>query len=105
TVRLGVADLAPNFELSAWRASAISRQSAAVYRRLDAVGPAPASTGLGSSLSALLFGRDDGDYYRAWGAELTRSPAGGRDGLGWRLYGEIQRAAEKNTDFSLANSF
>src|SRR5690606_10825642 len=56
--RLGVADLAPNFELAASRESAISRQRVAVYRRLDAVGPTPASLGLGSSLTALLFGRD-----------------------------------------------
>lgn len=104
TVRLGVADLAPNFELGAWRESAISRQRVAVYRRLDAVGPAPASMGLGGSLTALLFGRDDGDYYRAWGAEVTRAPAGGRDGLSWRLFGEVQRAAAKHTDFSFANS-
>ena len=104
TVRLGVADLAPNFELAASRESAISRQRLAAYRRLDAVGPAPASLGLGSSLTALLFGRDDGDYYRSWGAELTRTPAGGSDGLSWRAFGELQRSAEKQTDFSLANA-
>jgi hypothetical protein len=105
TVRVGVADLAPNFELAASRGSAVSRQRVGVYRRLDAVGPAPRSLGLGSSLTALLFGRDDGDYYRSWGAELVREPAGGSDGLSWRAFAELQRGAEKKTDFSLPNAF
>lgn len=105
TVRLGIADLAPNFELSARRESALSRHRISVYRRLDGVGPAPANLGFGSSLTALLFGRDDGDYYRAWGAEVVRQPAGGADGLSWRLFGELQRGAEKHTDFSLAHAF
>lgn len=105
TVRMGVADLAPNFEVAAWRESAFSRERVGLYRRLDAVGPAPVSLGLGGSLTALLFGRDDGDYYRAWGAEVAREPAGGGDGFAWRLFGELQRPAAKHTDFSLAHSF
>lgn len=104
TARVGVADLAPNFELAASRTSALSRQRVGIYRRLEAVGPASAPFGIGSSLSALLFGRDDGDYYRSWGVELGREPAGSLDGLTWRLFGELQRPAEKKTDFSLAGS-
>src|SRR5690606_27230736 len=104
TLRIGVADLAPNFELAASRGPAVSEHRVALYRRLDAVGPAPPTLGLGSSLSAVLFGRDDGDYYRAWGVEVGREPAGGSDGLSWRLFGEVQRGAAKHTDFSLANA-
>jgi hypothetical protein len=105
TVRVGVADLAPNFELAAHRGGARSQHRVAAYRRLEAVGPGSRRFGIGSSLSALLFGRDDGDYYRAWGAELKREPAGGPEGLSWRIFGELQRGAAQHTDFSLASSF
>ena len=104
TFRIGVADLAPNFDLVASRTSAFSVQRVAAYRRLDAVGPGPSSGSLGGSLSALLFGRDDSDYYRSWGVELTREPALGGAGLSWRLFGEMQRPAVKNTDFSVSHA-
>lgn len=105
TVRLGLADLAPNFEVAATRRTALSRQRLAVYRRLDAVGPGEGMMGFGSSLAAFFLGRDDGDYYRSWGVELTREPSRTEDGLRWRLFGELQRPAEKQTDFNLPNAF
>ena len=105
TVRMGVADLAPNFDLRVSRQTPFSRQHLAGYRRLEAAGPMPASLGFGASLSALLFGRDDGDYYRALGIEAAREPAGGSNGLSWRVFGEVQRGAERNTHVSLARAF
>ena len=104
TVRLGVADLEPNFDLRLSRQTAFSRLHLAGYRRLEAVGPMPASLGFGSSLSALLFGRDDGDYYRTLGVEAGREPAGGSTGFGWRVFAETQRRAERNTNVSLARA-
>jgi hypothetical protein len=102
TVRIGVADLAPNAELTASRAGAVSRYRLGAYRSLEAVGPASRHMGIGGSLSALLLGRDDGDYYRAWGLELAREPVAGDQGLTWRVFGELQREARKKTDFHLA---
>src|SRR5690606_20505200 len=42
TARVGVADLAPNFDLRLVRQSPFSRMHVGAYRRLDAVGPMPA---------------------------------------------------------------
>jgi hypothetical protein len=102
TVRVGVADLAPNFELAATRSGAVSRYRLGAYRSLEAVGPARRHMGIGGSLSALLLGRDDGDYYRAWGLELEREPVSSDRGVSWRVFGELQREARKKTDFHLA---
>jgi hypothetical protein len=102
TLRLGVADLEPNVELGLTRPRPRSSQRLAAYRRLETAGLGDRSLGFGASLDALLFGRDDGDYYRTLGVELTRSPVGA-DGLRWRAYAERQSAAAKNTDFSLAS--
>jgi hypothetical protein len=105
TFRLGFADLSPGAEVGLSRLSVSSRQRLAVFRRLDAVGADDRSLGLGGSLGALLFGRDDGDYYRALGAELERRPAASSDGLTWRAYFEHQSAARKHTDFSVPDLF
>jgi hypothetical protein len=105
TVRIGIADLVPNAELGVSRSGVSSRQRVALFRRLDSVGADDRSLGVGNSLSALLFGRDDGDYFRALGAEITRDPISSADGLSWRAYYEHQTRATPNTDFSLPNLF
>lgn len=93
-------------ELGVTRAGFRAEHRLAAYRRLAAVDPDPRALGLGGSLSALLLGRDDSDYYRATGAELTGAPAAAR-GLdyGWRLFAERQEGAAKATDFSLPRLF
>lgn len=101
--RIGIADLSPNVELSARRETAFSTQRLTAYRRLEAAGPVRGFPGFSSSLSAFLFGRDDAEYYRTWGAELSRQPRGSDDGLSWRLFGEVQRSAERNTNVSVPN--
>jgi len=101
TLRLGTADLEPDVVLGATREGPVSRFRVAAYRRLDAVDFPSGALGLGNSLSALLFGRDDGHYYRSLGAELTRAPAGDAAGVSWRVFAERQSAAEKSTDWSL----
>lgn len=102
TVRLGVADLEPNAELGFGRELLGQRIRLAGYRRLDAVEPDARPFGLGNSFDALVFGRDDGDYYRAWGGELTGSrAAAGALRVDWRLFAERQSPAASNTSFSL----
>ncbi len=100
TLRLGIADWQPDVQVGATRTGVASRHRLAAYRRLDAVDFAPRALGLGNSLSSLLFGRDDGHYFRSLGVELLRSPVA-EQGVSWRLFAEHQAEAEKSTDWSL----
>ena len=60
---------------------------------------------LGASISAFLFGRDEGFYYRSSGLELrSESAASAGGGLTWSLFSEQERTAEQRTTFSLANA-
>ena len=52
-------------------------------------------------MSALLFGRDEGFYYRTLGAELTGTGDDSATGS-WKLFAEHQSDARKKTNFSLA---
>lgn len=102
TVRLGLADLEPNGELGVERAGVRSVPRLAGYRRLVATDAAARPLGPGNSLSALLLGRDEGDYYRAWGAEITGRPApAARGRWSWRAFTEIQRPATVHTSWSV----
>jgi hypothetical protein len=106
TARIGIADWEPEVEIGMLRDALSSRLRTAAYRRLAAVDPATRPFGLGNSLSGLLFGQDDGDYFRALGVELTGRPAGAApQWYDWRLFAERQTAAEKNTDFSVPHLF
>ena len=99
--RLGVADLSPNGALSLDRTDGRRKIGAGVYRRLVASNDWGDPLGFSSSVSALLFGRDEGFYYRTWGAELR----GEKDyGLinSWRLFGEQQFDATAHTEFAIA---
>lgn len=76
------------------------------YRRLDAVDMASQPFSLGSSLAALLVGRDDNDYFRATGAELTlRPPSTAAQWYDLRLFAERQESVERDSDFSLPRVF
>ncbi|HJP85377.1 MAG TPA: ShlB/FhaC/HecB family hemolysin secretion/activation protein [Gemmatimonadaceae bacterium] len=101
TLRLGVADLSPNAEASIDRTDGRRTIGVGVYRRLVAANDWGDPLGFSSSLSALFFGRDEGFYYRTWGAELTGE--GGPLFTTWRLFGEQQFDATVHTDFSLAH--
>jgi hypothetical protein len=100
--RLGVADWSPNGELSLDRTDGRRNLGVGVYRRLVASNDWGDPLGFSSSVSALLFGRDEGFYYRTWGAELK----GEKDyGLinSWRLFAEHQFDATVHTEFSVAH--
>jgi hypothetical protein len=104
-VRLGLADLSPNGELQIRRSNGTVTYGLGVYRRLDVSNDWGEPLGFGASLDALLFARDDGFYYRSWGAELTRaSQRGAASQLSQRLFVERQTGASVNTQFSLANA-
>ncbi|HET9635137.1 MAG TPA: ShlB/FhaC/HecB family hemolysin secretion/activation protein [Gemmatimonadaceae bacterium] len=101
TFRIGVADWSPNAEASIDRTDGRRKIGVGVYRRLVAANDWGDPLGFSSSLSALFFGRDEGFYYRTWGAELTGE--GGPLFTTWRLFGEQQFDATVHTDFSLAH--
>ena len=100
--RIGVADWSPNGELSLDRSDGRRNVGVGVYRRLVASNDWGDPLGFSSSVSALFFGRDEGFYYRTWGAELT----GEKDyGLisSWRLFAEQHFDATVHTEFALAH--
>jgi hypothetical protein len=101
--RIGVADLQPNVELIGSRSDLRRTISVTAYNRLVSASDWGRPFGLGASISAILFGRDEGFYYRASGLELSSTPDGSTgSGLSWSLFAEHERTAVQKTDFSLA---
>jgi hypothetical protein len=101
--RIGLADLAPGFELGLTRPTTNARFRAGVYRRLAAANPEVHPLGLGNSLSSFFAQYDNGEYFRTLGAEATGDAASGW--YGWRVYGERQRSASVGTEVSLPHLF
>ncbi|MBU6367359.1 MAG: hypothetical protein KJT01_14185, partial [Gemmatimonadetes bacterium] len=108
TGRIGHADRHANGELALERSAAGRTVTAGVYHRLAASNPDwGGALTLGPSLPALLYGRDEGFYFRAYGAELVdlRTRRGGA--TRWRLFVERQWAAGDSgvlTTFSMARA-
>ena len=103
--RIGVADREPNLEVTGARSDLRRTLSLSAYNRLVSAGDWGNPLGLGSSISAFLFGRDEGFYYRASGVELASSPnQRGPINLTWTLFAEQQRNARQRTTFSLARA-
>lgn len=98
--RLGT-DLSPNGELSVARTNGRETYTLGAYRRLNSANDWRDPFNLGASLSALLFGHDDGVYYRSWGAELRHDQEHGLIDS-WRLFAEHQFDAPVHTRFSFA---
>ncbi len=104
--RLGVADLEPNVEIGASRSDLRRTLALSAYNHLVSAGDWGNPLSLGSSISAFLFGRDEGFYFRASGLELSSAPdkvAGGA--FVWSLFAEQERTAAPKTTFSLARVF
>lgn len=102
--RIGFADLVPNGELGISLTGQRSRFRMGGYRRLAAVNPDTRPFGVVNSVWGVLAQRDDGDYFRAIGVELTgqNSETGW---WSWRMYAERQKAAGLETEFSLPHLF
>ena len=103
--RLGVADREPNLELTGSRSDLRRTLSVTGYNRLVSASDWGNPFAFGSSLSAFLFGRDDGFYYRASGVELASSPDEPSGSvMSWSLFAEQERSARRRTTFSLSNA-
>jgi hypothetical protein len=104
--RIGLGDLEPAAELGITRESLARRTRLGGYRRLAAFDPFSRSLTLGGSLNALLLGRDESDYFRATGAEITSVPVRqGRWSYSWRLFGEHQHPVSRTTQLTLARAW
>ena len=104
-VRIATSDAEPDLVAGVLRETGTARFRLAGYRRLAAVDPTARPLSIGNSLGALVLGRDDGDYFRATGAELTIAPPVTLpQRFAIRLYAERQRRARKRTDFSVPHA-
>ena len=102
TARLGYADLEPNARIDLTRETLRRRVTFGAFNELAAMDEGARHLGLGNSIMAGFFGRDDGDYYRRSGASLEWTPpSAGRRTFRVRGYAEYQRAATVETQFSL----
>jgi hypothetical protein len=84
------------------RAAPALRTELAAYRGMEAVDVAARPFSISSSVSALLLGVDESDYFRGTGAELRVSPPDTRP-RAWdvRLFAERQEPVRAATDFSV----
>lgn len=103
--RIGLADWQPNAEVRLARSNGRTTVQGAVYRRLAYTNDFGNPLSFGSSLATLLYGRDEGFYYRALGAEATWVRRTATGSLTWRAFGERDDAARKRWNFNLANAF
>jgi hypothetical protein len=102
--RIGFADLVPNAELGASISGERSRFRLGGYRRLAPVNPDTRPFGVVNSVWGVLAQRDDGDYFRTLGVELTGQNTE-TSWWSWRMFAERQKPAYVETDFSLPSLF
>lgn len=104
TGRLGTADRVPDVVLDVSRESLTRRITLSAYRGLAAVDEGARHLGFGNSLTALLLGRDDGDYYRRTGLSLEWTPPSAeRRVFRGRAFAEYQVPVAVEADFALAH--
>ena len=98
--RFGVADKQLNGDFTVSRTNGRSTLHGSVYRRLEASNDWGTPLSFGASLASLLYARDEGAYYRAWGAEFGGThPMFGS--LEWKLFAEQQWSASLNSRWTL----
>jgi hypothetical protein len=102
--RFGFADREPNGELTLARTNLARTIALTGYHRLVSSGDWGRPLSFSASVPAFLFGRDEGFYHRASGAELSFRTERFLS-LDWRLFGERQRPARQETGFSVFGDF
>jgi hypothetical protein len=102
--RIGTADRIPNAEVSLSRSNGVGTSSFTAYRRLAAANDWGHPLDFGSGLSALLFGRDEGFYYRTIGVELAGDHLLATSWQ-WRMFHEQQSDAAVRTNISVPQAF
>ena len=102
----GLADLSPKVRFDVERSSVPRRVSLGVFHELRPTDPHGRYLDFGNSVNAFLFGRDEGEYYRAAGTDLVwRPPDGARESFAVRVWAERQSAVGNGIDFALFRAF
>ena len=102
--RVGTGDWWPNLELGVSRSNGRARWRAGGYRRLAVANDdRGAPLGFGASLGALLYGRDEGYYFRTTGVEVTHGRERG-GGFGARAFVQRERAAGDEVTFNVSRA-
>ena len=104
SAQFGAADRVGNWEASVARTNLSRTMRVNGYRRLASANDWGSPLSFGSSVSAFVFGRDEGFYYRASGAELLWNTERGAR-LDWRVFHEKQIPAEPRTSFAVTGDF
>jgi hypothetical protein len=102
--RIGLADREPNVELTVTRTNLVQSIHVSGYNHLVSASDWGRPLSFGSSFSALMFGRDEGFYYRSTGAEIgggREASFGGGTRVEWRGFLEQQRSAAVKTNFAV----
>jgi hypothetical protein len=102
--RIGLADREPNIDLTVTRTNLTDAIHLSAYNHLVSASDWGHPLSFSSSVSALLFGRDEGFYYRASGAEIgggRETSFGGGARVAWRGFVEQERTAAVNTTFAV----
>ena len=102
TARIGVPAFEPVVRLDVARETLRQRFTLSAYNELAAIDEGARHLGLGNSIMAAFFGRDDGDYYRRSGASLEWTPpSASRRTFRVRSYAEVHRPTDIDADFAL----
>ena len=98
----GVSDRRPKARLDLERETLRRRFRLGLYHELVSTSPRAGHLGLGNSLNAVFLGRDEGEYFRAAGADLTWRPSAvARQWFEVRTYAERHSAVPANAGFAL----
>lgn len=101
--RLGTGDWQPNGALGVARSNGRTIWRLGGFSELAVASEWGSPLTFGAGLGALLFGRDDGFYYRTGGLELERTSARG-GGFTTRFFAEHHSPASVTTTFSLTSA-
>jgi hypothetical protein len=102
-LRIGIGDWIPNVEFGLREDLPGGSVEASAYYRLQAANDWGNPLNLESSINALLFGYDYGQYYRAGGVSIGMKKETGRVRHEVTAFAESHWSEEKNTNVSLAN--
>lgn len=102
-LRIGIGDLIPNVEFGLREDLRNGAVEARAYYRLMAANDWGNPLNLESSINALLFGYDYGEYYRAAGVSIGLKKEAGRVRHEVAAFAESHWSEPKNTNISLAN--
>ena len=102
----GLADGKVKARVGLQRSTELRRLTVGGFHELRSTDTEGGHFGFGNSITALVTGRDEGEYYRATGLDMTwRPPEGERESFTFRAYAERQETAETRAGFAFFHAF